>query len=63
MRFVIFCGLLLLSTGCRSQQFVLRDFSDSMQNVDKGHVSKSFPAYKAIDINGRFSSDSLLKGK
>src|SRR5665647_817950 len=63
MRTLIFFCFLLLSISCRSQQYVLKDFSDSLQNIDKGHIEKSFPNFKARDMNGKYFSDSLLIGK
>jgi hypothetical protein len=53
---IIFC-LLLLATTCNSQKFILRDLSDSMNNVNKARIGKSFPAFKARDINGIYFSD------
>ena len=58
---IVFC-LLLLSIACRSQQFILKDYGDSMHNVDKGHLEKTFPHFGASDMKGKYFSDSLLIG-
>ncbi len=63
MRILIIFWLLSLSTTCRSQKFIMKDLSDSMNNVYKAHIGKSFPDFKARDINGKYFSDSLLRGK
>lgn len=63
MRKIFFGCFLLISMACKSQQYVLKDFSDSMRNVDKGHIGKSFPDFNVTDMDGKYFSDSLLNGK
>jgi peroxiredoxin len=63
MRNLIIFWFLSLSTTCKSQKFVMKDYSDSMHSVYKSHIGKSFPDFKARDINGKYFSDSLLRGK
>jgi len=63
MRLLILFTFLLLSTACFSQQYVSSNFFDSLRNVEKGHVGKSFPVFTAKDINGKYLSDSSLLGK
>lgn len=63
MRILIFFSLLLLSISGSSQQYVSNDFIDSLHNVEKGHIGKSFPHFKTKGIDGKYFSDSLLIGK
>ncbi len=63
MRILFFFSLFLLSVSVSGQHYVSDNFIDSLHTVEKGHIGKSFPHFKTIDINGKYFSDSLLIGK
>jgi peroxiredoxin len=54
---------LFLSFLGESQQHVSKNYVDSLANVQKDYIEKSFPNFNLKDIKGNYFSDSALKGK
>lgn len=60
---IFVCHLCCLSTLGFGQQYVSKNYVDSMNIVEKGHIKKEFPHFKIKDITGKYFSDSDLMGK
>lgn len=63
MKTLIVIVFLFFSIVCKSQQYVSKNFMDSLHRAEQGNLGKHFPNFKEKDINGNTFSDSGLKGK
>ena len=54
---------MFISIACKSQIYVSKSYSDSLDALRKANIGKQFPDFKVTGFDGNNFSNSDLKGK